>query len=112
MTTDPVRLVVECRSHACYTYYGIDLIFPPVLIQVLSSSVTGKKECTIGIDNTTATGISDLIVGDRVIAHQFPPYLLICGEFESGTRDLYFVVIGRTFMGVIESFTSGMIRLH
>lgn len=42
-----IRFVVESSAQTYYAYDGIDLILPPVLIQVFIFSVTSETECFI-----------------------------------------------------------------
>lgn len=64
-----IRFVVERSAQTYYAYDGIDLIFPSVLIQVFTFSVTSEIECSIWADNTTTTSVNDLSIVDRIILH-------------------------------------------
>ena len=67
MATDPVGLVVESGAQTYYTYDGVNLVLPPVLIQIFADSVTCEIECPIRADNTTPTRVNDIVVGERII---------------------------------------------
>lgn len=68
VATDVVGVVFGSGAQTSYTHNGVNLVLPPVFVQVSAYGIGSEVECPVFGDWAAAKRVDDVVVDHRVIA--------------------------------------------